>query len=257
MQVRNERTGYDDMGRFSELVPGALSLHDWWGHTELGSDHINVGGGRVGAYGVRLDTIQDDGQPAGVINVRNLWDGQNDTGRMTTILPGRLDVANWWTSTVIWPGKISTPVIEIRGGDLAEPFAVAKSADQSEKIEPGKVAVIDPDHVGRLKLATRPYDRTVAGVISGANGLSPGVIMKSEDAQAKDAHPVAMTGRVWCWCDASYGTITPGDRLTTSATAGHAMKVTDRDRADGAVIGKAMSKLEKGKGLVLVLVQPQ
>ena len=35
------------------------------------------------------------------------------------------------------------------------------------------------------------------------------------------------------------------------------MKVTDRDRADGAVIGKAMTKLESGKGLVLVLVQPQ
>jgi hypothetical protein len=32
------------------------------------------------------------------------------------------------------------------------------------------------------------------------------------------------------------------------------MKVTDYNRANGAVIGKAMSSLKSGKGLVLVLV---
>jgi hypothetical protein len=32
------------------------------------------------------------------------------------------------------------------------------------------------------------------------------------------------------------------------------MKVSDFDAADGASIGKAMSSLEKGRGLVLVLV---
>jgi hypothetical protein len=35
------------------------------------------------------------------------------------------------------------------------------------------------------------------------------------------------------------------------------MKVTDHDRARGAIIGKAMSSLEKGKGMVLVLVSLQ
>jgi hypothetical protein len=73
----------------------------------------------------------------------------------------------------------------------------------------------------------------------------------------ENAPPIAMTGRVWCWCDASFGAIEPGDRLTTSSTPGHAMRAVDRDRADGAVIGKAMTKLETGTGLVLVLVQPQ
>jgi hypothetical protein len=32
------------------------------------------------------------------------------------------------------------------------------------------------------------------------------------------------------------------------------MKVTDSARAQGAILGKAMSSLEAGKGLVLVLV---
>jgi hypothetical protein len=38
---------------------------------------------------------------------------------------------------------------------------------------------------------------------------------------------------------------------------GHAIKVTDFARAQGAVLGKAMSSLESGRGLVLVLVTLQ
>ena len=73
----------------------------------------------------------------------------------------------------------------------------------------------------------------------------------------KGDHPVAMFGRVYVWCDASLGAITPGDRLTTSSTPGHAMKVGDEGKAPGAVIGKAMTELKEGKGLVLVLVNLQ
>lgn len=42
--------------------------------------------------------------------------------------------------------------------------------------------------------------------------------------------------------------------LTTSDTPGHAMKVTDYAPANGATIGKAMSPLKSGRGMVLVLV---
>jgi hypothetical protein len=38
---------------------------------------------------------------------------------------------------------------------------------------------------------------------------------------------------------------------------GHGMRVKDHKKAQGAVIGKAMSSLEKGQGLVLVLVTLQ
>jgi NAD(P)H-hydrate repair Nnr-like enzyme with NAD(P)H-hydrate dehydratase domain len=54
--------------------------------------------------------------------------------------------------------------------------------------------------------------------------------------------------------DASNGKIEPGDFLTTSNTPGHAMRVTDSGAASGAIIGKAMTGLDSGKGLVLVLV---
>jgi hypothetical protein len=45
--------------------------------------------------------------------------------------------------------------------------------------------------------------------------------------------------------------------LTTSATPGHAMKVSNHAKAQGAILGKAMSGLEKGRGMVLVLVTLQ
>ncbi len=66
-----------------------------------------------------------------------------------------------------------------------------------------------------------------------------------------------MTGRVYVQADATFGAIKPGDMLTTSETPGHAMKVTDHARAQGAILGKAMSGLKEGTGTVLVLVTLQ
>ena len=68
---------------------------------------------------------------------------------------------------------------------------------------------------------------------------------------------VALSGRVYCLADASAAPIEPGDLLTTSDTPGHAMKVTQYGRAPGAVLGKAMSPLAKGRGMILVLVNLQ
>jgi hypothetical protein len=72
------------------------------------------------------------------------------------------------------------------------------------------------------------------------------------------AHPVALTGRVYCWVEAGAAGIVPGDLLTTSEAPGHAMKVADHAQAMGAIIGKAMTPLVAGeKGLVMVLVSLQ
>jgi hypothetical protein len=151
-------------------------------------------------------------------------------------------------------GRARAKVLEITGGgDLAEPFKITNT----EAIRPGLVVAIDPDQPGRLRIAGKAYDRTVAGIISGANGINPGLTMKQEGTVADGAHPVALTGRVYCWADAANGPIEPGDLLTTSATPGHAMKVKNHKKAQGAIIGKAMTGLERGKGLVLVLVTLQ
>ena len=87
--------------------------------------------------------------------------------------------------------------------------------------------------------------------------VRPVWMMGQEGSEADGDYPVALTGRVYCWADASNGAIKPGDLLTTSSTPGHAMKVSNHNKALGAIIGKAMTSLEEDKGLVLVLVSLQ
>lgn len=153
------------------------------------------------------------------------------------------------------PSRVRVDVIEVMGGaDLSERFDVRTSGGQ---IEAGMVVSIDPESAGGLAVSGEPYDRRVAGVVSGAGGVRPGMLMGQHDTAADGAHPVALTGRVYCWADAAFGAIEPGDLLTTSATPGHAMAVTDHAAAQGAIIGKAMTALHDGKGLVLVLVSLQ
>ncbi len=270
-----------DQGGTIELGHGTNGMNPWSGGRPYIDFHY--GNGRVEDYNVRIINCED----------------------------GMLRVAAQRFST---SGQAIFPVVQITGGsDLAEPFVVAsdeatkRRSDEGEEQapdgagggpaansqrdtrdsqlaspQPGMVVVIDPANPGRLKLASTPYDRKVAGVISGANGLKPGMVMaalsdeatkrRSDEGKTEtltpslslegrgggaDEHPVALTGRVYVWADASYGRIEPGDMLTTSATPGHAMKATDRERSFGAVIGKAMSNLDKGKGLVLLLIQPR
>ena len=144
--------------------------------------------------------------------------------------------------------------MEITGGsDLAEPFEISSEGS----VGPGMVVCIDPKNPGELAVSSKAYDRRVAGIVSGAGGINPGMVMGQKGSQADGSTPVALTGRVYCLADVSSGPIQPGDLLTTSDIAGHAMKVTDYTRAQGAIIGKAMTSLEQGQGLVLVLVTLQ
>jgi hypothetical protein len=168
----------------------------------------------------------------------------NDTGDVAAFSPN---------GSLYLVGALSTSVLTIRGGgDVAEPFATTKP----EELEPGTVLVIDDEHAGKLKCSTTEYDTKVAGVISGAGGIRPGLRLQ-QDGVLEGEHHVALSGRVYVKADATTGPIRPGDLLTTSANAGHAMKVKDHDKAQGAILGKAMTGLDSDTGLVLVLVTLQ
>lgn len=148
-------------------------------------------------------------------------------------------------------GTARVDVLEIAGADLAEKFPM------SEPAGPGTVVVIDPQRPGYLAPSRLPYDRRLAGVVSGANGLSAGAVL-GQCTPEPGAQAVAMSGRVWALCDATDAAIAPGDLLTTSSRPGHAMKADDAARSHGAVLGKAMSNLARGQvGYVLVLVNLQ
>ena len=139
------------------------------------------------------------------------------------------------------------------GADLAEPFQISAADNE---IPQGAVVVIDEQNPGHLKLSDRPYDTRVAGVVSGANGIHPGIQMQQRGS-LEGGKNVSLTGRVYVQADNSGGPIRPGDLLTSSSVPGHAMKVTDHGKAQGAILGKAMSALKDGEGMVLVLVTLQ
>ncbi len=144
--------------------------------------------------------------------------------------------------------------ITIEGGaDLAEPFKITGGDGE---VPQGAVVVIDEANPGHLKLSDQAYDTRVAGVVSGANGINPGIQMQQQGI-LEGGKNVALTGRVYVKADTSNGAIKPGDLLTTSSSPGFAMKVTDHAKAMGAILGKAMTGLSDREGMVLVLVTLQ
>jgi hypothetical protein len=124
----------------------------------------------------------------------------------------------------------------------------------AEHAEPGAVMVIDEE--GQLRQCYQAYDKTVAGVISGAGNFKPGIVLDKQ-LSSQQRKPVALVGKVFCKVDASYAAIRVGDLLTTSPTAGHAMKAIDPLKAFGSVIGKALKPLQEGNGLIPILIALQ
>jgi hypothetical protein len=151
--------------------------------------------------------------------------------------------------------RIITDEIEIKGGsDLAELFDV--NANEFSKVTPGLIVSIDPDNPGQLKISNAVNDRLVVGVLSGANGIEPGMLMGQEGTIAYGAHPVSLSGRAYVKANDSNGQINPGDFVCSSSLPGEAMRVTDIGLSQGSILGKAMTGIDKD-GYVLLLINLQ
>ena len=151
------------------------------------------------AVGKNTVEIQAEHQHAGG---RILLRNPNENDESSTI---QID-ANWEDSG---DSRVVSNSIEITGGaDLSEHFDIAGDP------LPGMVVSIDAMNEGRLVISSRAYDRAVAGIISGANGLRTGMLMGQTDSQADGEHPVALSGRVYCLADVSKGEIEPGDPIS-------------------------------------------
>jgi hypothetical protein len=140
--------------------------------------------------------------------------------------------------------------IRLSGADCAEEFDIV----EMPSIDPGTVLVINDE--GRLAPCQESYNKKVAGVVSGAQGYAPGIILDWNHT-AGTRLPVSLNGKVYCKADAQYASIEVGDLLTTSPTIGHAMKATDPRKAFGSVIGKALQDLREGQGFIPILVSLQ
>lgn len=137
----------------------------------------------------------------------------------------------------------------LEGADLAEQFVVVGD----RLAGPGSVVVLAGDD--SVRVSDEAYDHRVAGVVSGARGYRPAVIL--DQRPGVDRYPLALTGKAWCNVDADICPIHVGDLLTTSSTPGHAMRAIDAGRAFGAVVGKSLGNLESGRGVLLILVALQ
>lgn len=213
-----------------------VGFHDAGGVGVFGNSP--VGAGVVGTSGTWVGVYGESTAQAGV------WGRSiNGTGVYGESTNG---LAAWFN------GRTKTGVLEITGGsDLAERFQVSEAV-----AEPGTLMCIDADNPGHLTISTAAYDTKVAGIVSGAGGVNPGLTLHQEGVMEGDTE-VAIAGRVYVKATALNGPIAPGDLLTTSDVPGHAMRATDRELSPGAIIGKAMTALEAGEGLVLVLVNLQ
>jgi hypothetical protein len=140
--------------------------------------------------------------------------------------------------------------IRLSGADCAENFHVA----EQQEIEPGTVVVSQGGE--EVAPCAAAYDRRAVGVVAGAGDYRPAIRLAATGAEEGQV-PVALMGRVYCKVDAGYGAVDVGDLLTTSPTPGHAMRASEPGQAFGAVLGKALGRLDTGRELVPILVALQ
>jgi hypothetical protein len=140
--------------------------------------------------------------------------------------------------------------IRLINADVAENFDITDAVAVSS----GSVMVLDD--LGTLRPSTRSYDKRVVGVVSGAGHFKPAILLDSSDSPTSRTQ-IALVGKVFCKVDACAAPIEVGDLLTTSETPGHAMKASNPMCALGALIGKALRRLDAGQGMIPILVALQ
>jgi hypothetical protein len=141
------------------------------------------------------------------------------------------------------------------GSDFAESLPVAGDPD---RYEPGDVLVISLDRPGGVEKCSQPFDGMVVGVYS----TRPGVLGADKDGTTEvgaDEVPVAVLGIVPVKVTDENGPVQPGDLLTTSSTAGHAMRCEGLELCFGRTLGKALEGLPAGqhRGVIQMLVSLQ
>jgi len=235
-----------------------------WGETSLaaavvglnkgswvGVHGISTGAGGHGVYG----EVQHAQGGAGVIGKSKNWVGVYGESETKVGIWGKAPVAGYFDGIVQVTGDI-----ELINGDCAEDFDIAE-----ENVEPGTVMVLNES--GSLQPSFQEYDKKVAGIVSGAGGYKPAIILDSQHSQDQSQKqiliknqqrlPIALMGKVYCKIDAKDSLVEIGDLLTTSSTKGYAMKAEDPGKAFGAVIGKALGSIEEEMGMIPILVALQ
>jgi hypothetical protein len=228
--------------------PKKLSLYSGVFGLHTGKNGPGVFGCGTGGFGVLAVSYQNYGLFAtGGAQGAAFFQGDIKVAGNTNVT-GNISITG--NITAVQTITVSGDVILTGGMDCAEHFESAIG----QQLEPGAVVVIDEE--GMVRECSAPYDKRVAGIVSGAGECRPGLVLGDRGAGPEKAL-VALIGKVFCKVDAGFGAIQPGDILTSSPTPGHAMKAGDAARTFGAVLGKALRAQSSGCGLIPVLVTLQ
>jgi hypothetical protein len=212
------------------------------GATASADRGIGVRGSAANLNGTGIGVLGEEYSPGGSAGVFNAIGGGN-------ILFG-IGFNAFTAFRVDANGNVFASTYNTGGADFAESMAV--TGDRSQYAA-GDLLVIDSTASRHLALAHQPYSTLVAGIYSTKPGML-GSTRKVDEAAPTNEVPLAVVGIVPCKVTAENGPIQVGDLLVTSSTPGHAMKGTDRSKLVGAVVGKALEPLQRGKGVIQVLV---
>jgi hypothetical protein len=266
--VQGESYGYGVHGISHGLAPnsGVWGENTGGGFGVYGSTNSPGPSSNIDPYVVAAVWGNNLGTGAGVKGIANSGDGvsgfsyaPNGAGVKAvngSNAPNSFGLWAWGAPAGHFEGdvEINGNLTMLSGGDVifsdfAEDFDIGDA-----EVEPGTVMAIDQD--GALRPSNHPYDKRVAGVVSGAGDYRPAIVLGNQ-GQSGNRRSIALVGKVYCKVDARDAAIEIGDLLTTSPTSGHAMKAQDPVSAFGAVIGKALKPLKEGQGLIPILVALQ
>lgn len=174
------------------------------------------------------------------------FNGSVGIGTATPNPSYRLDVAG----NANFSGTVTGANIQAKYQDVAE------WVPSTARLASATVVVLDPALPNHVIPSSRPYDTSVAGVVSAQPGIALGVPGEMKAL-------VATTGRVRVRVDATREAIHIGDLLVTGDKPGMAMKSAPLElqgvpvHRPGTVVGKALEPLAAGEGEILVLLSLQ
>ncbi|MBU2579531.1 hypothetical protein KKF19_00955 [Patescibacteria group bacterium] len=156
-----------------------------------------------------------------------------------------LDLNNTSKFNAVYANSYSGP-----GCDIAERYQA--SGDGDSQLEPGDIVVLDEDKEMNIKKSDKAYSTMVIGVVSTKPNLTMGAL---ENFDNENYPPIALLGRVPTKVTAENGPIKIGDNIISSSRPGYGMKCDNYSKCQGAIVGKALQKLEGAEGVIEVLIK--